>query len=100
MAVSSYRFHRRAFTALHQLTANEQAQVLEELVGLVETPAAQWPPAQAKRLPGEPPLYLVRIDDSLRAIVSAPEGQEPEVMDLVRRETLEFFAKSAGNGNH
>lgn len=97
MEVSSYRFHRRAFMALNQLTADEQAQVLETLTSLVDTPAVQWPVAQVKRLPGEPPLYLVRIDDSLRAIVSAAAGQEPEVMDIVRRETLESFAKITGN---
>ena len=97
MEVGNCKFHRRAFTALNQLAAEEQAQVLETLAGLVDTPAAQWPAEQAKRLPGEPPLYLVRIDDSLRAIVSAADGQEPEVMDIVRRETLESFAKSTGH---
>ena len=100
MEVGSYKFHRRAFMALNQLAAEEQAHVLEALTGLVDAPAAQWPVAQAKRLPGEPPLYLVRIDDSLRAIVSAPDGQEPEVMDIVRRETLESFAKVAGNSDY
>ena len=100
MKVGSYTFHRRAFMALNQLDADEQARVLEALAGLVETPAVQWPAAQAKRLPGDPPHYLVRLDDSLRAIVSVADGQEPEVMDLVRRETLESFAKSAANSDH
>jgi hypothetical protein len=86
--------------ALNQLADDEQAKVLETLAGLVDTPVDQWPAEQAKRLPGDPALYLVRIDDSLRAIVSAADGQEPEVMAIVRRETLEFFAKSAGNGSH
>jgi len=100
MEVGNYKFHRRAFMALNQLPADEQAKVLETLARLFDSPADQWPAAQAKRLSGEPPLYLVRIDDSLRAIVSSAEGQEPEVMDIVRRETLEFFAKSAANSGH
>jgi hypothetical protein len=99
MEVGSYKFHRRAFTALNQLAGDEQAQVLETLAALVDTPAAQWPAAQAKRLPGEQPLYLVRVNDSLRIIVRAADGQEPEVMDIVRHETLESFNKAANNGN-
>lgn len=100
MEVGTYKFHRRALMALNQLAADEQAQVLERLNHLVETPPIQWTAAEAKRLPGEPPLYLVRVDDSLRAMVQAANGHEPEVMDIVRRETLEFFAKSAGNSDH
>jgi hypothetical protein len=100
MQVGSYKFHRRAFVTLNQLAEDEQARVLEALAGLVDAPAEQWPAAQATRLPGEPPRDLVRIDDSLRAIVQAADGQEPEVLDIVRRETLEFFAKSAGNSDH
>lgn len=100
MQVGSYKFHRRALMALNQLTADERARVLETLAGLVETPVAQWLAPQARRLPGESPLYLVRIDDSLRAIVRAADGQEPEVMDIAHRETLEFFAKNGGNSDH
>jgi hypothetical protein len=98
MEVGSYKFHRRAFTALNQLGADEQAQVLETLAGLVDTPVVRWSAVQAKALPGEPPLYLVPVNDSLRLIVRAADGQEPEVMDLVRHETLEAFTRSAGNG--
>jgi hypothetical protein len=102
MEVDSYKFHRRARMSFYQLDADEQAQVLETVAGLVQTPIAQWPISswQAKRLPGEPPMYLVRVNNSLRAIVSAAEGQEPEVMDFVRRETLELFAKSNGSSEH
>jgi len=100
MEVGSYKFHRRASAALNQLADNEQAQVLEALATLVDTPAAQWPAARVKRLPGDQPLYLVRVNDSLRALVQVVAGQEPEVMDLVRHETLEFFAKAAANNGH
>jgi hypothetical protein len=98
MEVRSYKFHRRAFTALNQLAGDEQAQLLETLAALADTPAAQWP-AHAKKLPGEQPLYLVPVNDSLRVIVRAGDGQEPEVMDIVRHETLESFTKAANNGN-
>jgi hypothetical protein len=100
MEVGSYRFHRRALTALNQLAGDEQAQVLEALAALVDTPRAQWPAVQARRLPGESPLYLVPINDSLRVFVRAADGQEPEVMDIVRHETLESFSKAAGNNGN
>ena len=97
MEIGSYKFHRRALAALNQLASDEQAQVLETLAPLVDTPAAQWHTAQVKRLPGEQPLYLVPVNESLRVIVRADAGQEPKVMDIVRHETLEFFAKAAAN---
>lgn len=99
MAVGSYKFHRRALAALHQLSGEEQAQVLETLAALVGTPVGDWSAPQAKKLPGDPAQYLVRVNDSLRLFVRADGEQEPEVMDIVRRETLEFFSKAAANGH-
>ena len=95
MAVGTYKFHRRASAALNQLTDDEQAQVLEKLAALVSSPAGEWSATQVKRLPGNQSLYLIPVNDSLRVIVRADAGQEPEVLDLVRHETLDFFAKAA-----
>jgi hypothetical protein len=97
MEVGNYKFDYRAFTAFNQLATKEQAQVLETLATLADTPVAQWPATQAKRLPGNQHLYLVRVNDSLRVIVGLPDGQKPEVMDIVRRETLESFSKAAAD---
>lgn len=99
MEVGTYKFHRRALAAFHQLAGDEQAQVLETLATLLETPATRWPAARARRLPGDQPLYLVRVNsEGLRAIIRAPDGQEPEVLDIMRRETLDSFRKAADNG--
>src|SRR4051794_6348881 len=97
MVVGNYRFHRRAFAALNELTADEQAQVLEKLASLVGVPVAGWPAAAAKGVPGEPPLYLVPVNDSLRLFIQADEGQEPEVVDIARQETLKAFAEANGS---
>lgn len=100
MAVSTYTFHRRALMALQQLPDAEQNQVRERLTVLFEIPVEQWPAVWAKRLQEDPPLYLVRISDDLRAFVQVEDGRIPEVVDIVRRETLEAFAKAAEkNGN-
>lgn len=99
MEVGSYKFHRRAFAALHQLAGDEQAQVLETLAALTDVPVGDRPAARAKQLPGPQPLYLVRVNDSLRAIVRAADGQAPEVLDVVRHETLESFTKAAAHNS-
>jgi len=93
-------FHRRALATFNELTADEQALVQETLARLFGTPIGQWPAAQVKTLPGDESLYLVRVDDSLRAFVRAVPGQQPLVVDIVRRETLEYFSKGAANNGN
>src|SRR5437660_904870 len=92
-----YAFHRRALAALNQLTSEEQGRVLETLATLSDTPPSQWAAEQATRLPGDPPLHLVRVDADLRIILRTTEGEKIEVLDVVRHETLESFARLAGN---
>jgi hypothetical protein len=95
MEVGTCTFHRLAKMKFHQLDSDEQARVRETLAALVETPVAQWPPEKARRLPGDPAMFLVRVDDSLRLFVQVVEGRQPEVLDIVHQETLDFFAKAA-----
>jgi len=90
---TSYRFHRRALAAFHELAEEERAHVEHALAALPQTSAGPWP-AHTRRIPGDQPLFIVPVDDSLRAMVLAGDGQPPEVMDFVPRETLELFAKA------
>ncbi len=93
MEVGNFQFHRRAFAAFNQLADAEQGQVLELLASLAGIPAPEWPAAQSKKLPGEQAFFLLHVNDNLRVIVRASEGQPPEVMDIVRRQRLESFAR-------
>jgi hypothetical protein len=93
--MNGYKLHRRARGVLYELTPEERAQVREKLASLVAVPLAPWPAAQARSYPGDESLYLVPVNESLRAIVRAAGGEEPEVEDIVRQETLDFFAKTA-----
>ena len=93
METPLFRFHRRALIALNQLPEDERTRIRERLELLVQTPLRDWPMAGAKKLHAETSLYLVRVDDSLRLIVRAGEGEMPEVQDVVRHETLEMFAR-------
>ena len=94
MEVGRVPFHRRAFAAFNQLPADEQAQILECFTPFAEVPAADWPVGKAKKLQGVQPLYLVRVNDSLRLIIRAADGQLPEVQAIVRHETLESFKRT------
>ena len=47
---------------------------------------ASWPADVAE------PLYVIPVDDSLRVLLFAHEGRDPEVVDIVRHETLQQFA--------
>ncbi|HYT93713.1 MAG TPA: hypothetical protein VEL76_33650 [Gemmataceae bacterium] len=99
MEISNFKMHRRAVWAFRELDADEQAQVRARLALFSEIPLAQWPPALVKRLPGEEPIYLLRINESLRAFIRAAEGQQPEVLDFAAQAWLDFLAKAdAGAG--
>ena len=88
MESSGFGFHRRAFMALGELSEAERAAVLERLEGLSESPPRDWQARVARRAGTAARLYLIRIDDSLRVLIAAPVGRAPEVVDIVRHETL------------
>jgi hypothetical protein len=92
MESNGFGFHRRAFMALGELSDAERAAVLERLEALSRIPPRDWHARVVRRAGSATPLYLIRIDDSLRVLIAAPEGRAPEVVDVVRHETLQQFA--------
>jgi hypothetical protein len=86
------RLHRRASMALGQLPDIEQVRIRERLEALADLPPSEWPARIVKRTDVATTLYMISVDDSLRLLIAAPEGQDPEVVDIVRHETLEQFA--------
>jgi hypothetical protein len=92
MEFGGFGFHRRAFMALGELSSDDQAAILERLESLEELSPDDWHAIVVKRPGVAEPLYLLRVGDSLRVLIAAPEGCEPEVVDIVRHETLEQFA--------
>jgi len=94
MEIGRFGVHRRASTVLGQLSDAERARVLKRLVALSDVPPSKWQARVVKRVDVATPLYLIRVDKSLRVLIAAPEGRAPEVVDIVRHETLQQFAKS------
>jgi hypothetical protein len=97
--MSDHRFllQHRAQVAYSVLTAAEKAAVVKALASLARRPPERWPAKGVVRLASPEPLYFVKVDDSLRAFVRPAAEGRPEVVDVVRQETLDFL-KAAGNG--
>jgi hypothetical protein len=93
MEVGRFGFHRRAFMTLGALSDAEQAEIMERLKELGDKPPSDWPARVLKRAGVATPLYLIRVDNSLRLLIAAPEDEAPEVVDIVRHEALQQFAK-------
>lgn len=93
MAKSRFYIHRRAMLAFDELTTSERNALEETMASLADLPPDKWSGAKVVRLDTPQPLYLLRIDDSLRALVRPSLGGQPEIVDFVRHETLELFFK-------
>ena len=86
-----FTIHRRALLASDGLTPPEREAVAAAMGRLAELPADRWPDAGARRLAEEQPVFLLRLDDSLRVFVRPVPGGQPEILDITRREVLEQF---------
>jgi hypothetical protein len=96
MKIGRFNLHRRAFFTLSELSPADQAAVRDRLDELAGLPPREWAASELKLPHEDRPIYLVRIDDSLRAFIAVSANGEPEILDIVRRETLETFAKARG----
>jgi hypothetical protein len=94
MSTSRFLVHHRALSAYSTRTPTERKALDRAINRLVGVPEERWPAAGAVRLESPEPLYLVRVDNSLRAFVRPAAGGQPELVDLVRREMLERFFKN------
>ena len=93
MSKPRLHIHRRAMLAFDELTTSERNALEEKIAPLTDLPPDQWSSAGVVRLDTPQPLYLLRIDDSLRALLRPGSGGQPEIVDFVRHETLELFFK-------
>jgi hypothetical protein len=91
MSAERFVLNRRALLPFNALTRAEQAAVRAAVEPLADLPVERWEAAGAKRLEADSPLYLVFVDDSLRAIVQPGPAGGVEILDLVRHEALKLF---------
>ena len=62
------------------------------LASLAHLPPSEWPARVVRRPDVAEPLYMIPVDGGWRVLISAPAGQDPEVVDIVHHETLCQFA--------
>jgi hypothetical protein len=92
MEAGGFRLHYRAFVALSQLPEVDQAAIRARLASLADLPPSEWPARVIRRQDVAEPLYMIPVDGGWRVLISAPAGQDPEVVDIVHHETLRQFA--------
>ena len=92
MVSSRPKLHRRALFALDNLLPQEQNQVLTQFERLGHLPLPQWPMHEFRQLPGEENLYLLPIGPDSCVVFRLAAEAQPEVLDIVRHDTLEAFA--------
>lgn len=94
MSKPPFLVHRRAMLWYNGLTRKERRALKEAIAPLLQLPEDQWTQAGAIRLGSAEPLYVLRIDDSIRAFVRPVNGQ-PEIEDFVHQETIDLYFKDA-----
>lgn len=85
-------FHKRAIVALNALSIEDKNSVLKSINYLS---VAGIDPAFGKNLKKfqiDEPLYLLRVNPSLRVILRVAEPDEIQILDIVTKERLELFA--------
>ncbi|HZW34207.1 MAG TPA: hypothetical protein VFF52_26025 [Isosphaeraceae bacterium] len=93
MAPVRFPINHRAFMGYTTLTPEEQAAVQGAIEPLIDRPEQEWPAHGAIRLEYPEPVYFLKVDPSLRAYVQPTPDGRPELLDLIRRELLEFLSK-------
>lgn len=95
-----FLLHRRVRQTYPYLTPEEWAALKAAVTPLVALPPEQWPAAGARRLATADPLYVVKVNDNLRAFVHPTPGGPPEVRDLMEQETIETLASNGTAPRH
>jgi hypothetical protein len=88
MNIANFPLGFRAFVAYNELSKDEQARIQQELLGLEHRSRQEWPSDRLRLLNKHKGLFAFSIDDSLRAVVRWPEQNRPEIVDILRQETL------------
>ncbi len=84
-----------AFVWYHQLGQEERDAVDKAVAPLLHRPEEAWPAAGATRLESADPKYLLKPNNSLRAVVRPTPDGKVELLNLFRRELMEFFRESS-----
>jgi hypothetical protein len=96
MAHPRFLIHSGAQISYSLITEQEREAVDAAIAPLLKRPEKQWPRLGAVKLKSAKPLYLLHVDDSLRAIVQPNAEGQPELLYLVRQELLDNYFREDG----
>ena len=88
-----FAINHQIFMGFTTLTPEEREAVKAAIAPLLDHPERDWPAHGAIRLASPDPLYLLRADPSLRAIVRPTADGRPELVDLFRHERLQYLMR-------
>lgn len=86
--------HRRALIALDTLSTEEKSNLTQALNNLDISDIDNAVTGNIQRMNTEEPLYFLKVDSELRAIIQINSPDEIEVMDIFTQERLKLFSKS------
>jgi stress response protein YsnF len=86
--------HRRARIALDSLTKEQMNNLTEALNNLAASDIENELTGSIQRMDTEEPLYFLKVDSELRAIIQINSPYEIEVMDIFTQERLKLFSTS------
>lgn len=87
--------HKRSQVALDTLTTEELNSFWEVLDKLTVSGVNNGLGDNIVKLKTEEPLYLLKIDSNIRAIIQVTAKDEIEVLDLVTQDTLKMFSRAS-----
>lgn len=86
--------HRRALIASDSLSTEEKSYLTQVLNNLDISSIENGLAGNIERMDTEEPLYFLKVDSDLRAIIQINSPEEIEVMDLFTKGRLKYFSKS------
>ncbi|RUS96173.1 hypothetical protein DSM106972_088440 [Dulcicalothrix desertica PCC 7102] len=87
--------HKRSQVALDTLTTEELNSFWQVLDKLTVSGVNNGLGDNIVKLKTEEPLYLLKIDSNIRAIIQVTAKDEIEVLDLVTQDTLKMFSRAS-----
>ncbi len=89
-----FTVHNGASLGIFVITTAEREALEAAIAPLVDRPQEDWEKYGAIRLGLPEPTFMLKFDQRLRAIVRPMPGGQPELLDLVSHETLQYFREA------
>lgn len=95
-SIGGVKLSRRAAMALDSFPPKDKKKI-HTWIGRLQSPTAREIPRRSiRKLPTPEPIFSLRVSPDIRVIFSW-EGETIEILDILRRSTLDSFLKKPAN---